>query len=122
MFKVSNLDSETLLTTPDFLTAVEVMDATKDTKDVGKKAHIDATMDYHSALGFLKALRGYSWFVRVATFAPTVANPERGFSLTASVSTTRKEALRVLDNLYGTRFKDECSVRFTIMGTSVFVG
>jgi hypothetical protein len=122
MFVVSNINGETLLTTPDFLAAVEAMDATRDNKEIGKRAHIDVIMDYHSAIGFLKALRGYSWFVRTTTFAPTIADPERGFSLYGNVSTTRKEVLRVLDNMYGTRFKNECSVRFTIHGTTVCAG
>lgn len=122
MFVVSNLDGETLLSTADYLAAAETMDATRDNPTIGKRAHIDVTMDYNNAIGFLKALRGYSWFVRVSTFAPTVANPERGFQLHGNVATTRKEALRVLDNQYGTRFKNECLVRFTMHDTSIFVG
>jgi hypothetical protein len=121
MFVVTNLDGETLLTTADYLAAGEAADATRNSPAIGKRAHIDVTMDYNSAIAFLKTLRGYMWFVRVAAFAPTIANPERGFQLHGNVATTRKEALRVLDNMYGTRFKTECSVRFTIHDNSVFV-
>lgn len=122
MFTVSNIDGDTLLTTADFLAAVEAMDATRDNPVLSKRAHIDVAMDYNSAIGFLKALRGYSWFVRASTFAPTLTDPKRGFQLNSNIPTTRKGALRVLDDMYGTRFKNECSVRFTMHGESVFVG
>ena len=120
MFAVSNLDGETLLVTEDYLAAAEAMDATRN-NPIGKRAHIDVSMHYNSAVAFMKALRGYSWFVRVETFAPTIREPSHGFKLHGNVPTTRKEALRMLDNMYGTRFKNECVVRFTMHEHSVFV-
>ena len=98
----------------DFLSACDAQAVVKD-------SHIEVSMQYEPAIAFLKALRGYTWFVGVERFAPAIIEANKGFRLHGNVRTTRKEALRVLDSMYGSRLKAERLVRFNVYDATVFV-
>lgn len=85
-------------------------------------------VSHEEAVRLVKRSHGRAFYVRCNQFAPSrnqdgvPADSTRGRDVTGNVETTRRGALRFLENTYTARTREECYVRVALADNCLFIG